>query len=93
VQHNIKFHSVDDEYLVNAIPLCHDVYWSPLFGEAIRRHRPNKTPLRLWRIASTSCYALEDGSGELEIEIIWAFSKERIELHLALIDRQAGVGT
>ncbi len=81
-------HNVEDEYLVKVIPLCQGVYWSPLFGEAIRRHRPNKTPLRLWRIASMPWDALDERSGELEIEIIWAFSKERIELHLAMIDRQ-----
>ena len=81
--HRACLHSVEDEYLVRVIPLCYGGLWSPLFGEAIRRHRPNKTPLRLWRIASVPSDALDDRSGELQIEIIWAFSKERIELHLA----------
>jgi hypothetical protein len=82
--HRACLHNVEDEYLLTVIPLCHGGLWSPLFGEAIRRHRPTKTPLRLWGIASVP----SDGSGQLQIEIIWAFSKERIELHIAWSYRQ-----
>jgi len=86
--HRACLHNVEDWYLVKVIPLCYGVHWSPLFGEGIRRHRPNKTPLRLWSIASGPSDALDDISVDLQIEIIWAFSKERIELHLAWSYRQ-----
>jgi hypothetical protein len=73
-----------DRQLSKVIPLFGGLTWCREFGDSIRIHKPRRTPLKLWRIASVSW----DPPAQVSEETTWAFSKEMIELHLAWSHRQ-----
>ncbi len=72
---------LSDKSLSRQIPLLDRLYWHPIFGAAIRNHRPARSPLTHWIVVTqlTGCKPKDnDEDRGLRTERIWAYSEWRI---------------
>jgi len=74
-------------FKLSGLLILHKLYWSPSFAEAIRKHRPSKTPLRRWRVATVPTPIAEVNVRYAKIETLWVYSETTIEQYFSWVYR------